>query len=185
MKFTPTSIPDVLLIEVETNNDSRGSFFEAYNRELFEKNGIRVPFVQDNQSRSARGVLRGLHYQLAPKAQAKLVRVVKGSIFDVAVDMRRNSKTFGRHVTTVLSAENRQMMFIPAGFAHGFCAMENDSDVIYKVSEFYAPGLDRGVRWDDPELGIAWPKLDIPYQLSAKDQKHPSFAEAVAESAVS
>lgn len=185
MKFIPSMIPDVLFIEPETRSDTRGSFFEAYNRELFEKNGIHAPFLQDNQSRSAKGVLRGLHYQLPPKAQAKLVRVVRGSIFDVAVDMRTHSKTFGRHVTTLLSAENRKMVYIPEGFAHGFCALEDDTDVIYKVSESYAPGLDRGVRWDDSELGIVWPKLDVPFQLSAKDQKHPSFAAAVAEKTVS
>jgi dTDP-4-dehydrorhamnose 3,5-epimerase len=184
MNFTPTAeIPDVLIIEPKILTDSRGIFYESYNRELFEKHHIQVPFVQDNQSVSSKGTLRGLHYQAVPKAQAKLVRVIRGSIWDVAVDMRKGSKTFGRFAAAELSAENRKMMFIPTGFAHGFVALEDDTEVLYKVSDFYAPGLERGVRWNDPELGIKWPNMK--FKLSQKDENNPTFAEAVAAGGIS
>lgn len=183
MNFTPSEIPDVLIIEPKIYTDSRGIFYESYNKEIFEKHRLSMTFVQDNQSVSAKGTLRGLHYQAAPKAQAKLVRVLRGSIWDVAVDMRRGSKTFGKYAAAELSAQNRKMMLVPVGFAHGFVALEDDTEVLYKVSDFYAPNLERGVRWNDPELGIKWP--DMKFKLSQKDENNPTFAEAVAAGGIS
>lgn len=170
MKFTHTSIPEVLLIEPKVFRDTRGFFYEFYRHDLFLKNGIDTNFVQDNQSFSVRGVLRGLHYQTAPKAQAKLVRVVRGEIFDVVVDVRPGSPTFGRHVAEILSAENKKMLFVPAGFAHGYLTLSDEAEFAYKVSDAYSPSHERGIRWDDPTLAIAWPKLDCPYLLSDKDK---------------
>ena len=179
MKFTGMGIGEVLLIEPEVREDRRGFFTEWYREDVFAQNGLPVKFVQDNHSRSARGVLRGLHYQIPPKAQDKLVRVVRGSAFDVAVDIRKGSKTFGRTVTVTLSAGNRRMLFIPKGFAHGFLALEEGTEFLYKVSDFYSPADERGIFWKDPALAIAWPKLDIDYLLSDKDQKYPTLQNAV------
>ena len=179
MKFIPTEIPDVILIEPRTFPDGRGFFFESYRKDIFEKNGVRADFVQDNHSRSAKGVLRGLHYQVAPKEQAKLVRAVRGAAFDVVVDIRRASKTFGRWVGQVLSEQNKNMLFIPAGFAHGFLALEEGTELVYKVSDVYSPEHERGIRWNDPGIGIVWPDAGGPFQLSDKDKKYPALKEAL------
>lgn len=178
MRFIKTELPGVVMIEPSLIQDARGCFFESYNRELFRQNGIPDDFVQDNHSRSAKGVLRGLHYQIPPMAQAKIVRVVRGRIFDVVVDIRKGSKTRGRCVTSVLNAENKKMVYIPPGFAHGFLAMEEGTEFLYKVSEVYSPAHERGVIWNDPAIGIPWPKLDTPYVLSEKDLRHPRLENA-------
>ena len=177
MKFTPTTLSDVILIEPQVFKDDRGFFFESYRRQIFVDNGIRVEFVQDNHSRSAKGALRGLHFQTPPHEQAKLIGVVRGEIFDVVVDARKGSKTYGKHVTLTLSAENRKMVYIPAGFAHGFLSMAEGTEVLYKVSDIYSPSHERGIRWDDPALAIAWPKLNVPYVFSEKDKHFPSLKE--------
>ncbi len=173
MKFIGGKIPGVILIEPAVLGDDRGFFLETYRKDLFEQNGLRADFIQDNHSRSSKGVLRGLHYQVAPKEQAKLVRVVKGEAFDVVLDIRAGSKTFGRWEGHVLSAENKKILFVPAGFAHGFLALEDDTEFIYKVSEVYSPSHERGILWNDPDVGISWPKPNRPYILSDKDQKFP------------
>lgn len=179
MQITATDIPDVKLITPKKFGDHRGFFSETYNRKAFADAGIDLEFVQDNHSLSAqKGVLRGLHFQLPPFAQDKLVRVVRGSILDVAVDIRRSSPTFGRHVTAVLSAANWQQMFVPAGFAHGFVTLEPDTEVVYKVTNYYAPQHDRGILWNDPALGIEWPVSPADVTLSDKDIKQPLFADA-------
>ncbi len=158
--------------------DARGFFSETYHRERFLRGGIAVDFVQDNQSRSAAaGTIRGLHFQSPPFAQDKLIRVLRGSILDVAVDLRRSSPTFGRHVVTELSAENFKQIFVPIGFAHGFCTLEPDTEILYKVSNYYAPGHDHGLAWDDPALGIAWPVTAESVTLSDKDRRHPRLAD--------
>lgn len=158
--------------------DERGFFSEVYNRDAFLSLGIDAAFVQDNHSLSrAKGVVRGLHFQIAPRAQGKLVRVVRGSIFDVAVDIRHGSPTFGRHVSAILSQENWQQLWIPAGFAHGFCTLEPDTEVLYKVTEPYAPECDRGVLWNDPALAIPWPVSEQEAIVSEKDRKNPPLAE--------
>ena len=177
VRFVATALPGVILIEPQVFQDARGFFLESYNRELFKKNGIRAIFVQDNHSRSAKGTLRGLHYQVAPYEQAKLVRVVQGEIFDVVVDIRPSSKTFGHCQTQVLSAENKKMLYIPAGFAHGFLALKEGTEIIYKVSSVYSPKHERGILWNDPALGIAWPKMDAPYLLSDKDKRFSSLKQ--------
>ena len=177
MKFTPTDIPDVVLVEPGVFQDKRGFFFESYRRDLFLKHGIRADFVQDNHSLSKKGALRGLHTQIAPKEQAKLVRVVRGEVFDVVVDIRPGSKSFGRHVSQVLSAANKKMLFVPAGFAHGYLTLSDEAEFLYKVSELYSPAHERGLRWDDAALGIEWPKLDAPYLLSEKDKTFPGLKE--------
>lgn len=179
MKFIPTEIPGVVIIEPKVFGDERGFFFESYRKDIFKENGIDVDFMQDNHSLSQKGVLRGLHYQIAPKAQAKLVRVVRGEAFDVAVDIRKDSKTFGRHVSVVLSAENKKMMCIPAGFAHGFCALKDQTEFLYKTSDIYSPSHERGIIWNDPDLAIHWPALDAPIIVSEKDKKYPSFKKAL------
>lgn len=173
MIFTKTDIPDVVIIEPKVFPDSRGVFFESYHKELFAARGITDDFVQDNLSASAKGVLRGLHYQAEPKAQAKLIRVLRGSVFDVAVDIRKGSPTFGKHVSLTLSAENRKMLYIPKGFAHGFLVLEDGTEFFYKVSDYYSPGHERGILWNDPLLAISWPRLDVDYILSEKDRKYP------------
>ena len=176
MKVTPTAIADVLLIEPKVFGDERGFFFESYNQQAFEAAvGQTVTFVQDNHSRSARGVLRGLHYQLAPRAQGKLVRVAKGSVFDVAVDLRRHSATYGRWVGLELSESNRRQLWIPPGLAHGFLVLSEEADFLYKASEYYAPGLERAVRWDDPTLKIDWPLGGTRPTVSSKDAVAPFF----------
>ena len=177
MKFTPLSIPDVLLIQPVVHPDSRGFFYESYREDFFAKNGIHTRFVQDNCSRSAKGALRGLHYQIAPMVQAKLVRVTAGRIFDVAVDLRKSSKTFGKYAAAVLDAEKKEMLYVPEGFAHGFCALEEGSEFHYKVSNFYSPENERGIIWNDPEIGIEWPKMD--YILSGKDKNYPLLKQGV------
>lgn len=174
MKFTPLAIPDVLLIEPKVFGDARGFFLESFRQDLFNQaTGANHMFVQDNHSRSSKGVLRGLHYQLPPHAQGKLVRVVSGAVFDVAVDIRRNSPSFGKWVGTKLTAESHHQLWIPPGFAHGFVVLSETADFVYKTTAYYAPESDRGVRWDDTDIGIQWPTLDVPFSLSDKDQKQP------------
>lgn len=164
------AIPDVLLVTPRVFEDDRGHFFESFNQRVFEQAvGRRVNFVQDNQSLSARGVLRGLHYQVAPHAQAKLVRAVAGRIFDVAVDLRRGSATFGRWVGAELSGASQAQLWIPEGFAHGFLALEPGSVVLYKTTDFWNPAAERCIRWDDPSIGIQWPDAGPPV-LAAKDR---------------
>lgn len=169
MKITPTEIPDVLIIEPRVFGDERGFFLESFNEKIFhEKTGTDVRFVQDNHSCSAQHVLRGLHYQIQ-QAQGKLIRVVSGSIFDVAVDIRKGSPTFGQWVSYVLSAENKQQIWIPAGFAHGFLSLSDRTEVLYKSTDFYAPAHERCILWNDPDLAITWPLTADPI-ISAKDQ---------------
>ncbi len=177
MKFTQTPFKGLVVIEPVVFKDARGAFFEYYREDVFKKNGIREKFVQDNHSVSAKGVLRGLHYQSSPKAQAKLVRVIRGSVFDVAVDLRAGSKTFGRYFSCVLTAENRKMLYIPKGFAHGFCALEDNTEFLYKTSSVYSPKHERGLRWNDPTLGIDWPKVKGGYQVSDRDTRYPAFQQ--------
>ncbi|MDR1276094.1 MAG: dTDP-4-dehydrorhamnose 3,5-epimerase [Candidatus Accumulibacter sp.] len=175
MKITALSIPDVLLIEPQVFGDDRGFFYESFNERDFEAaTGIDSRFVQDNHSRSAKNVLRGLHCQCAPKAQGKIVRVAVGEVFDVAVDVRRASPTFGRWVGETLSAENKRQLWIPAGFAHGFLVLSEAAEFLYKTTEYYAPELERGIRWDDASIGIDWP-LDGPPCLSRKDSEAGSL----------
>jgi dTDP-4-dehydrorhamnose 3,5-epimerase len=157
MKVIPTEIPEVLVLEPKVFGDARGFFLESYNRRDFAAaTGLDVEFVQDNHSRSGRGVLRGLHYQLK-HPQGKLVRVVRGAVFDVAVDLRRGSPTFGRWVGAELSEENQRQMWVPAGFAHGFLVLSDSADFLYKATDYYAPEDERCLRWDDPDVGISWP----------------------------
>jgi len=177
MKATPLAIPDVFLLEPHVFGDQRGSFFESYNHAQFEEAiGQEVDFVQDNHSRSRRNVLRGLHYQIT-HAQGKLVRAVAGEVFDVAVDLRRSSPTFGRWVGETLSAENKKQLWVPAGFAHGFLVLSDDAEFVYKATDYYHPEAERGIRWNDPAIGIAWPRSSQPL-LSPKDQSAPLLADA-------
>ena len=177
MKATPTAIADVVLLEPKVHGDARGFFLETWNRRTFAAAiGRDVEFVQDNHSFSGRGVLRGLHYQVI-RPQAKLVRVTEGEVFDVAVDLRRGSRTFGRWVGERLSGENHRMLWIPEGFAHGFLVLSERAHFLYKVSDFYAPEGDRSLRWDDPAVGIRWPYEGTP-TLSAKDAQAPLLAAA-------
>ena len=179
MQVIPTEIPDVKILVPKQHKDHRGFFSEVYSTKLLADAGIRMPFVQDNHSMSVeKGVLRGLHYQVAPMAQDKLIRVVHGSILDVAVDVRRGSPTFGRHVTAVISAENWRQVFVPVGFAHGFVTLEPNTEVLYKVSAFYSPQHERGVRWNDPALGIDWGVREGQAVLSARDLHHPLLKDA-------
>lgn len=178
MQVAALAIPDVKLITPSKHGDARGFFSEVYNRARFREAGIDLDFVQDNHSLSRpAGTLRGLHYQSPPAAQAKLVRVVRGRIWDVAVDLRRGSPSYGRHVAAELSAESWSQLLVPVGFAHGFCTLEPDTEVIYKVTSHYAPEHDRGLRWDDPALGIAWPVAADSVLLSDKDRALPGWAE--------
>jgi dTDP-4-dehydrorhamnose 3,5-epimerase len=170
-------IPEVLIIRPKRHMDSRGFFSETFNRALFAEAGIDLDFVQDNHSYSARaGVIRGLHFQSAPFAQDKLVRAVKGRILDVAVDIRKTSPTFGKYVSVEISADDWNQILIPIGFAHGFCTLEPDTEVIYKVSNYYSAKHDFGIRWDDPQIGIEWPIEEV--QLSDKDRRLPLLSEA-------
>lgn len=178
MEFVKTAISGVILIKPCINGDDRGFFLESYKKSLFYANGIDVEFVQDNHSKSAYGVLRGLHYQLNPKAQGKLVRCVFGSIFDVAVDIRRGSPTFGKWVGYELSASNKQMLYIPAGFAHGFLTLADGAELLYKTTDEYSLSHDRGIAYDDPTIGISWPKIDGEFILSNKDQNQPTLQDA-------
>ena len=178
MNVRPTSIPDVLIVEPKVFGDDRGFFLESFHkRRLEEAVGRPLDFVQDNHSLSAKGVLRGLHYQL-PRPQAKLVRVVRGEVFDVAVDLRRGSPTFGRWVVEVLSADNKLQMWIPEGFAHGFLVLSEAAEVLYKTTDYWHPEHERCIRWDDPDLAIAWPALGAPPTVSAKDAAGFPFRDA-------
>lgn len=176
MKVTPLAIPDVLLIEPRVFGDDRGFFFESFNQAAFDTAvGHDVHFVQDNHSRSARGVLRGLHYQRAPHAQGKLVRVAQGVVFDVAVDIRRESPTFGTWVGVELDARKHQQLWIPPGLAHGFLVLSEAADFLYKTTDYYQPASEASLRWDDPTLAIAWPLDGLHPVLSDKDAKASSF----------
>ena len=177
MEFRELSIPKVKVLIPEKHGDRRGFFSEVYSRKALAAAGIDFEFVQDNHSSSARrGTVRGLHFQVPPRAQDKLVRVVRGSAFDVAVDLRRSSSTYGRHVSVVLSAETWNQILIPAGFAHGFMTLEPETEVVYKSSDYYAPDHDRGLLWNDPALGIRWPLPERDAVLSEKDRGQPGFA---------
>ena len=178
MQIITTPIPDVLVLEPRVFGDERGFFFESWNQREFARLGLPAHFVQDIHSKSARGILRGLHYQ-TQQVQGKLVRVVAGEVFDVAVDMRRGSPTLGRWAGALLSAANRRMMWIPPGFAHGFYVTADSAEFVYKCTDFYAPEHEVALRWDDPAIGIPWPLVDgQPPLLSAKDAAGLSFAEA-------
>ncbi|HEX8654739.1 MAG TPA: dTDP-4-dehydrorhamnose 3,5-epimerase [Allosphingosinicella sp.] len=177
MKVLDTALPEVKLIEPKLFGDDRGFFLESWNARTFAEAGIDAAFVQDNHSRSARGVLRGLHYQMV-RPQGKLVRVVAGRAFDVAVDIRRSSPHFGQWVGYELSAENKRMLWVPGGFAHGFLALEDGTDFLYKCTDYYAPEHDRSIRWDDPAIGIEWPLDGIEPILSGKDAAAPLLADA-------
>ena len=171
MEARPTAIPDVLVLEPKVFGDARGFFYESFNRRALEARlGRPLDFVQDNHSLSARGVLRGLHYQ-RPHPQGKLVRVTRGEVFDVAVDLRRASPTFGRWVGELLSAENRRQLWLPEGFAHGFLVLSAEAEFLYKTTDYYHPEAEHCLRWDDPTLAIAWPALGIPPAVSQKDAK--------------
>ena len=179
MKVTTTAIEGLLILEPRVFGDERGFFLESYNQKVFDDAlGHEVRFVQDNHSRSAKGVLRGLHYQLPPHAQGKLVRVTQGAVFDVAVDMRRGSPSFGRWVGVELSSENHRQLWLPPGMAHGFLVTSDSADFLYKTTQYYAPEAERCVRWDDPAIGIDWPALDRPPLLSGKDAAAPRLADA-------
>ena len=175
MKVTPTQIPDVLVLEPKVFEDVRGAFFEVYNRKRFSEVGIEHEFVQDNQSISKKNVLRGLHYQIR-QPQGKIIRAVRGEIFDVAVDCRRSSGYFGQSVHVILSAESRNMLWIPPGFAHGFLVLSESAEVLYKATDFYAPEFERTLLWNDPQLSIPWPSTDP--LLSDKDRQGRVLAEA-------
>ncbi len=176
MNVIKTSIPDVLIFEPKVFGDERGFFFESFNHKLFEEAvGYPVTFVQDNHSKSSKGVLRGLHYQLPPHAQGKLVRCVAGEVFDVAVDIRKNSPTFGQWVGVHLSGENKQQLWIPEGFAHGFVTLTDTAEFLYKTTNYYCRDSDRGIIWNDEQLAITWPDQYIDYRLSDKDQQQPAF----------
>jgi dTDP-4-dehydrorhamnose 3,5-epimerase len=178
MNVRPTAIPGVLVVEPKVFGDDRGFFFESFNRKLLEAAvGPPLEFVQDNHSLSARGVLRGLHYQL-PKPQAKLVRVVRGEVFDVAVDLRRASPTFGRWVGEILSAGSKRQLWIPEGFAHGFLVLSEQAEFLYKTTDYWHPEHERCIRWDDPSLGIAWPHDGQSPIVSPKDASGLSFRDA-------
>jgi len=177
MKIIPTVIPDLIVIEPKVFEDDRGFFMETFRDDWLAKLGIKHSFVQDNHSKSIQGVLRGLHFQKPPYEQAKLVRVIQGEVLDVAVDLRRGSPTFGKAAAEILSDKNRRMLYVPKGFAHGFCVISETCEFLYKVSDYYAPQAEAGIIWNDPDFGIEWPKLDVPYILSDKDKKYPTFRD--------
>jgi dTDP-4-dehydrorhamnose 3,5-epimerase len=178
MQVLSSHFRDVKLLRPARHVDSRGFFSEAYSRRDYAAIGIHNDFVQDNHSLSlSKGVVRGLHFQLAPFAQAKLLRVLRGSIFDVVVDIRTGSRTFGQHIATVLSARDWNQIFMPAGFAHGFCTLEPETEILYKVDNYYSRDHDRGLRWNDPTIGIAWPVAEADAELSDKDRKLPFLAD--------
>ncbi len=179
MQIVVTAIPEVKILVPRRFRDSRGFFSETYSRRSLEEAGIHLDFVQDNCSLSVdRGVVRGLHYQIRPMAQDKLVRVLRGSILDVTVDIRRGSPTFGQHVSVVVSEEEWNQILIPAGFAHGFCTMEPNTEVAYKVTNYYSPAHERGILWNDPDLGISWPVSADEARLSDKDSRNPRLRDA-------
>ncbi len=175
-EFEKLGIPEVILIKPKVFSDQRGFYMETYKASDFKKNGIPDNFIQDNHSKSKKGIIRGLHYQTDPKAQGKLIRVVKGSVFDVAVDLRKNSPYYGKWISAVLSADNKNMLWIPPGFAHGFLSLEEDSELLYKTTEEYSPEHEAGIKWNDPDISIEWPK--IKHKVSEKDSKLPSFKDA-------
>lgn len=178
MNVVPTSIPDVIVFEPKVFGDARGFFFESFNQKVFEDSvGKHYDFVQDNHSKSSKGVLRGLHYQIQ-QAQGKLVRVVAGEVFDVAVDIRRSSPTFGQWVGEYLSGENKKQMWVPPGFAHGFLVLSETAEFLYKTTDFYAPAHERCISWNDPEIRIDWPDIGTAPLLSAKDQQGFSINQA-------
>jgi dTDP-4-dehydrorhamnose 3,5-epimerase len=177
MKASPTSLPGVLILEPKVFGDARGSFYESYRADTFKTLGIVCTFVQENHSTSSQGVLRGLHFQRR-QAQDKLVRVVQGEIYDVALDIRRSSPTFGIWAAERLSADNRKIMFVPVGFAHGFLVLSPTAEVIYKTSDFYCPSEERGILWSDPDLGIPWPLAGLTPQVNARDAAYPRLAAA-------
>jgi len=179
LKFIPQSVPDVVLIEPNSHGDDRGYFLETFRQDLFEEAiGYKVSFVQDNESKSTRGVLRGLHYQMPPFTQAKLVRVIQGSVLDIVVDIRRSSPTFGQHVAVKLTGVNKNQLFVPHGFAHGFLVLSDSATFAYKVDNYYAPEYDRGIAFDDKKLKIDWQLSIEELQLSDKDKILPSLASA-------
>lgn len=178
MQVVDAEIPDVKLLRPRRFEDARGFFSETFNRRTLEAQGVRMDAVQDNHSRSVpKGTVRGLHFQSPPFAQAKLIRVTRGAVFDVAVDIRRGSPTFGRHVALVLSEAEWNQLYVPRGFAHGFCTLEPETEVIYKVDAYYAPEHDFGLAWDDPALGVDWPVTAEDAVLSDKDRRHPLLAD--------
>lgn len=178
MDVESLAIPDVKVIRPKKFGDHRGFFSETYSKRAFEAAGLHYDFVQDNQSLSAEvGTVRGLHFQTPPFAQDKLLRVLRGAVYDVAVDIRKGSPTYGRHVAVRVSAEEWNQILIPAGFAHGFCTLEPDTEVLYKVTNFYSPSHDKGLAWDDPALGIDWPVTPDGARLSDKDRTHPRLAD--------
>ena len=178
LEVRPTSLPEILILATRWHEDERGSFSEVYQQPRFNEAGIRVAFMQDNHAVSKkRGTVRGLHFQRAPAAQSKLVRVVRGAVFDVAVDIRPDSPHFGRWAGLELSAENRLQLFVPAGFAHGYLTLTDDSEVLYKVDEPYAPQHEGGILWNDPALGIAWPDLQGDPLIAPRDAALPKLAE--------
>lgn len=176
-EFKKMKIPDVILIKPKVFEDKRGFFMETYKKPDFENAGIKGDFIQDNHSKSKYGVLRGLHFQKEPYAQAKIVRCIKGVIYDVAVDLRKNSPTFGKWVGVILSEHNKYQLYIPRGFAHGFLVLSEEAEVVYKVDNLYAPGYEGGLIWNDPDVGIEWP-IDDPI-ISEKDEKWPTLKELI------
>lgn len=178
MQYIETDIQGVFIIEPKVFKDARGYFMEAWKQADFEQHIGKIDFIQDNESKSSYGVLRGLHYQKGDLCQAKLVRVIKGHVLDVAVDLRRSSSTFGQHVMVELSEENKRQFFIPRGFAHGFLVLSDEAIFTYKVDNVYAPQAEAGIRWNDPQLGIEWPIDPKEVQTSEKDLKQPLFADA-------
>ena len=173
MKIISLAIPDVKLIEPDVFGDNRGFFMETYRADQFKEAGIPTNFVQDNMSSSRKGVLRGLHFQKNPYSQGKLVRVVRGEVFDVAVDLRKGSPYFGKWVGDLLSEENKKSLYVPQGFAHGFCVVSDEAVFHYKCTEFYHPEAEGGLRYDDPTVNVEWPKIDVPFLTSPKDEKAP------------
>ena len=177
MKFIETKISDLIIIEPTVFGDTRGYFLESYNKKKFEDVVGKISFIQDNESKSSKGVLRGLHFQKPPFEQAKLVRCIEGEVLDVAVDIRKNSKTYGQHVAVLLSGENKRQLFVPRGFAHGFLVLSDSATFAYKVDNTYAPDHDAGIRWNDKDLSIKWGIEDSDVLVSVKDSKLPLFSE--------
>lgn len=177
MKVTELTIPGLKVVEPDVYRDARGYFAETYNEARYRDAGICATFVQDNESFSQKGVIRGFHWQAAPYTQAKLVRVIKGAVWDVAVDLRKGSPTYGRWEAVTLTAENALQLFVPRGFAHGFVVLENDTLFSYKCDNLYTPASERGLAWNDPAIAVKWPDLGVDYLFSAKDTKHPFLAD--------
>lgn len=178
MQATPLAIPEVILLSPKIFSDDRGFFFESFNKKtFFDLTGVSIDFVQDNHSKSSKGILRGLHYQVAPKAQGKLVRVIQGKVFDVAVDIRKNSPTVGQWVGEILSAENKKQVWVPAGFAHGFLTLSETAEFLYKTTDYYSPEHERSILWNDVDIGIPWP-IDGEVFLAEKDKNAPPFSKA-------